>query len=686
MKLYTLPFLFLSLALFSQCPEGDVLLESQQDIIDFVTEYPNCSHISGDLSISTFSENLDLTLLSNLELIEGELRIGGITEVIFQENDSLPPGSLAGLENISSVGDLILTGSYSNLDPLTNISGEIGFMYFNGMRMTGPCPDFDEVSEIGGLAWNDCFFVTESPRFSGLQSIGTMEFISNNYYWLRDSLRIIHIPTPSLNSEELYITIFGFKYLESILGDGELTNLSRFTLQNSSSLVNLSAFENVTEVEQIHISANNAGAFNSFQNLETAEKIYLEVNEFSDPQYIDELTVSIGMNSDELKITEYGLDIRLDQVGTFDFPANTPILSSLNIRADEVDVISGFAELDSIVGPLSLSGPGLSESLRFWIVQLQEMPAFTNLKYIKGALYFLYNWPDEFSLLTSTSFPLLNHIGGGLGYSSGQNSTTVSSLNHFPSLEYLGGIHISNVSGELDMSSLQQTEGLKHFRLIDAGSFEQELVFENTTELTELRIYNTDLTTFPQFPNVSSIGEFEIFQNSTIEVVSGLPGLTHVEEFNVGLNPMLTSIDLPQIDEIGELSFGGNLSLMACDTTPSLCKILLAAAELSLGNNGTGCNEENAIISACTVLGSEDHESSSFNAWIDFNRNLVIESADLEISDFRLYDASGRIVLEQNSVHLGYRTTLSLPNITMGVYLLQISSEKRRAAKKIMVH
>ncbi|MCZ4409122.1 T9SS type A sorting domain-containing protein [Cryomorphaceae bacterium 1068] len=686
MRLLTLFIVLISAPLFSQCPEGDVLLTSQQEIIDFVTDYPDCSQIAGDLGISTTSENLDLSLLSNLEVVEGELRIGGLTEAIVQDIDSLPPGSLTGLENISSVGDLILSGSYFSLEPLTNISGEIGFMYFNGMQMIGPCPDFAEVSEIGSFAWDHCSFVTESPRFSGLQSIGPMEFYYNGAYWIQDSLRVIHIPTPVLNSEELYITISGLEYLESILGDGELTNLGRFTLQYSPNLVNLSAFENVTKVEQIHISANNAGAFNGFHNLEEAEKIHLEVNEYFEPQYIDELTVPIGMNSDELKITEYGLNIRLDQVGTFDFPANTPILSSLNIRADEVDVILGFTELDSIVGPLSLSGPGLSESLRIWIVQLQEMPAFTNLKYIKGALNFIYNWPDEFSLLTPTSFPLLNHIGGGLGYSSGQNSTTVSSLNHFPSLEYLGGIHISNVSGELDMSSLQQTEGLRHFKLTDAGSFEQELVFENTTELTELRIYNTDLTTVPQFPNVSSIGEFKIFQNSTIEVLSGLPSLTHIEELNVGLNPLLISIDLPQVDDIDELSFGGNPSLMACDTTPSLCRIILAANSLSLINNGEGCNDENAVVSACTVLGSEDAEFASFNAWIDFNGNLIVESKDLDISDIRLYDTSGRIVFERNNVHLKNRTSISLPHQTAGVYLFQVASAKGVSAKKLLIN
>jgi hypothetical protein len=140
------------------------------------------------------------------------------------------------------------------------------------------------------------------------------------------------------------------------------------------------------------------------------------------------------------------------------------------------------------------------------------------------------------------------------------------------------------------------------------------------------------------------------------------------------------------VDDIDILSFGGNPSLIACDTTPSLCNLLLAATELSLVNNGTGCNDVNAVISACTVLGSEDHESSNFNAWIDFNRNLIIESTGLEISDLRLYDASGRIVLEQNSVQLSYRTSLSLPNIAMGVYLLEVSSEKGKAAKKILVN
>jgi hypothetical protein len=688
MRLLTFFTILISAPLFSQCPEGDVILTSQQEIIDFVTDYPDCSQISGDLEISTTSENLDLTLLSNLELVEGELRIGGITEAIVQDIDSLPPGSLAGLENISSVGGLTLSGSFFNLDPLTNISGEIGFMYFNGMRMTGPCPDFTEITEIGSFTWDECSFVTESPRFSGLQSIGTLSFSSNSFYWIRDSLRVIHIPTPSVNSEELYISISGLEYLESILGDGELTNLGRFTLQNSSSLVNLSAFENVTEVEQIHISANNAGAFNGFHNLEEAEKIHLEVNEYFEPQYIDELTVPIGMNSDELKITEYGLEIRLDLVGTFDFPANTPELSSLVIIAREVDVINGFSELVNIVGPFSSTESWAANDLRITMGLLQAMPSFASLVSIQGGLSFSHT-RDNDTVFPTCDFPVLNSIGEVLGYSSSLNDmffvAFVDDLNYFPSLEYLGGISIYNVSGILDMSSFEETNGLKSFRIDKVESSNQNLLFANTDELLALNITNSQFP-LPQFPNVTSIGEFRMFQNSTLEVISGLPSLTYIEELNVGLNPLLISIDLPQVDDIDILSFGGNPSLIACDTTPSLCNLLLAATELSLVNNGTGCNDVNAVISACTVLGSEDHESSNFNAWIDFNRNLIIESTGLEISDLRLYDASGRIVLEQNSVQLSYRTSLSLPNIAMGVYLLEVSSEKGKAAKKILVN
>src|SRR5690606_29922257 len=48
-----------------QCPTGDVILYSQADVNNFATNYPNCTEITGYLSIGG-SDITDLSPLSNL--------------------------------------------------------------------------------------------------------------------------------------------------------------------------------------------------------------------------------------------------------------------------------------------------------------------------------------------------------------------------------------------------------------------------------------------------------------------------------------------------------------------------------------------------------------------------------------------------------------------------------------------
>src|SRR5690606_15639211 len=97
-----------------QCPAGDVILTSQTEIDDFATNHPNCTEVSGNLTIQG-ANITDLTPLSNLTSVGGYLYIGS--------NSSLT--NLDGLSNLTSVGGFLYIGSNSslnNLDGLSNLT------------------------------------------------------------------------------------------------------------------------------------------------------------------------------------------------------------------------------------------------------------------------------------------------------------------------------------------------------------------------------------------------------------------------------------------------------------------------------------------------------------------------------------------------------------------------------------
>src|SRR5690606_8491701 len=100
-------FLFFTLGLKAQCPAGNVSLNSQAAVNNFATDYPNCTEVSGNLTIQGAN---NLTPLSNLTSVGGYLNI----------YNNLSLTSLNGLSNLTSVGGNL--NIYDNLS-LTNLDG-----------------------------------------------------------------------------------------------------------------------------------------------------------------------------------------------------------------------------------------------------------------------------------------------------------------------------------------------------------------------------------------------------------------------------------------------------------------------------------------------------------------------------------------------------------------------------------
>ena len=76
-------FSFFYCIIYSQCPSGNLNIESQQDIDLFKVNYPNCTEINFDLAITNNSNQIqNLDGLSNITSVKGNFFIVGINNSI----------------------------------------------------------------------------------------------------------------------------------------------------------------------------------------------------------------------------------------------------------------------------------------------------------------------------------------------------------------------------------------------------------------------------------------------------------------------------------------------------------------------------------------------------------------------------------------------------------------------------
>jgi hypothetical protein len=138
--------LFISLAGFSQSclPEG-IAFQSQAEIDNFQTNYPNCTEIEGNV----FIEGSNITNLNGLNLLNS---IGCHLSITY--NPSLT--SLTGLDNLTSIGQsLFIQGntaltSLTGLDNLNSIGSGLDILGNHALTsLTG----LDNLTSIGGFIY-----------------------------------------------------------------------------------------------------------------------------------------------------------------------------------------------------------------------------------------------------------------------------------------------------------------------------------------------------------------------------------------------------------------------------------------------------------------------------------------------------------------------------------------------------
>lgn len=121
----------------AQCPQGSVTLASQAEVDAFATNYPNCTAISGDLTING-PDIVDLAPFDNLATVSGDLWIRGCPSLT----------SISGFTALDTVG--MNLNIWQN-DALTTVNGFPDLKVCGNTLLISENPSLTSISGFGAL-------------------------------------------------------------------------------------------------------------------------------------------------------------------------------------------------------------------------------------------------------------------------------------------------------------------------------------------------------------------------------------------------------------------------------------------------------------------------------------------------------------------------------------------------------
>jgi hypothetical protein len=311
-------------------PYGNYYFFSQVDVDNFQADYPGCSDLQGDVSI-TGSDIVNLSGFSEVTSIAGDLNIGRYYNRTSVGNPMLT--SLSGLENLTQVGGTLMiinNDTLSSLNGLDNLSS-IGNDLLIGIVYTFPAKNMGALTSINALG--------------SLASIGGELYISNTSLTSLDGL-------DSVSSVGSNITIYSNNYLSNISSLAMLTSITGRLAIAYNAITSLTGLNNVSTIGgNVYIDHNHS--LKNFEGLENLSYVGNGVWIFDN----DSLASFEGLNNLE----------HID--GYLDIWDNPSLLS-----------LSGLENLDSIGSYLHISKNALT-----------SLTALSGLQSIKGTLNIVYN-------------------------------------------------------------------------------------------------------------------------------------------------------------------------------------------------------------------------------------------------------------------------------------------------------
>lgn len=534
-------FTFCSYFVFGQCPSGQQIFSSQQQIDDFKINYPNCTQLNEIVTIQGAVNNLEGlsnieelgknvfildTQLTDLDGLQSLTKIGG--SLYIEENMNLT--SLIGLQNVSSIAEnisspIIGLGIIIRENPsLTSIGQLAGLMYLRGgvllsnnglVSLNGP---FTNLLEIEGS-----LYIQESGILD-LVGLGTLQRIGHDLQITDTGLNNL----TGLSNLEIIANNFEIKgnsNLTSFSGLDMLQNINRsLRIIENTSLTNLIGLEEIRNIgilgeeQSSGVTIEGNTSLTSLEGLGNLRNVNGSVNIVDNDELIN-LTGLDGLYYIGRKLNIQGNEKLLNLVG----------LSNLTLFSDD-DFATSTHGISVVSNPNLESLFGIGEILELDDqiniannTSLTTLNAFHDMEYLGGLQ--IYGNPEMTELIGFESLleigedleiflsPLLQELGGfqslkkvGRQIAISMNDSLLS-IDDLSNVEEVWGveIHLNNLLPNLD--------GLGNIQMI------------NDLEITQ----NNSLISLTNFPGLTSLKSLQIIKNPNLESLEGLEALKSID-------------------------------------------------------------------------------------------------------------------------------------------------------------
>ncbi len=380
----------------AQCPATSITLTTQQQVDDFTTNYPGCTHLTNSLTIGPSTDIINLDMLTGITEIDGLLRISDNTNLV----------NANGLSNLNYIGSHIDIRNNPNLVAL----------------------DLNDVS---------------STNFTSIyvdNNVSLNTFNAPNFITTTSSYIIIE-DNPSLS------TLTGFDALQSIGADlridntiaadfpdfPNLTFIGRSIVFRDNTGVNDIDLSNVgsTNLIDIHVKGNTSLSSFAAPNNVTSTSSYIIIE--------DNPSLSALTGFDALQ--SIGADLRIDNTIAVDFP-DFPNLNFIG-RSIVFRDNTGVTDID-------LSNVGSNNLIDILISGNPSLANFAAPKNVTSTSSYIQIYNNQ-SLSSISGFGALQSVGSVLRI----DNTVANSFPEFANLTSISiGLTLQNNSGITDLNWL----------------------------------------------------------------------------------------------------------------------------------------------------------------------------------------------------------------------------------------
>lgn len=673
MRKLLLLFLISSFNLLGQCPVGHITVGNQSSLDQLLVDYPNCTHITGNLTLSYYASFSDQTFFSKIDVIDGDLFIGGnglypdftsLDTVYGNITLAASPSSFPSIQDLNFFSSLQYVGGDFNLGQskeLTDCSVICNLLTTNAIQgvfsssphSAAPCSSIEFIQGSCGIIDcppGDLQIMTASQADAFDDIFSTCTEINGD---LSVSVDVPYFVTPPVSLDGLsQITKINGSLNLTVEGSGpgvhfwqgDASGLSNVEIVGGNVLIkNINSIPKVTQY-------NNSVYFaeGTFLPDTVAGSFHMSGGEAPNLKFVGSLVDYLGNSIPQLQTIEWEFTVRVPYVKTVDLPSLVYIGGGNNGLA-YLNNYSGFGQLETIAGDFYAS------------YKVSDFSGLEKLKSVGGDLTI-----NSLPVSSIDELGALENVGGTLKI---ENNANLVNLNGLSSLEAVGAnLVITSNYGLNDchgICNLLENDGVTGGVVISANpsdcSSQSEVITTCTTDSLIVENQNDANNFATAHPGATANGDLII--GSLQSYVSGLSNLNGLNQLTKVTGSLIISHTadlstlngLHNITSIGkDLILSNNLKIVDLQALSSL---IYVGGSIIISNNAKLTNVNGLGLSTVGnffgPLGPSDDliiKNNPSLVHVDGLSNLTKVGGDLNVSgNVVLVDCDGLCALLQNS-------------------------------------